>query len=77
LGEDSEIPDDLIKPFADNRSEILHLELNEKVKFFVNDQSIRHAIEKHGLLTLARILDNKIGHPIPYAKKSRQMISEL
>jgi hypothetical protein len=30
----------------------------------MNDQSIRHAIEKHGLLTLARILDNKISHSI-------------
>jgi hypothetical protein len=77
LGEDSEKPDDLIKPFTDNLSEILQLVLNDKMKFFVNDQSIRHAIEKHDLLTLTRILDNKIGHPIPYAKKSRQMICEL
>jgi hypothetical protein len=34
LGKESEMPDDLTKPFIDNLSEIFHLELNEKKQFF-------------------------------------------
>jgi hypothetical protein len=33
LREESEMPDDLTKPFPDNLSEILHFELNEKNAF--------------------------------------------
>ncbi|MDR0740897.1 MAG: hypothetical protein LBF34_04275 [Puniceicoccales bacterium] len=64
LGENSEIPDDLIKLFTDNFYMILHLETDVKMKCFATDQSIRYAIKNHDLPTLARILDNKIGNPV-------------
>ncbi|MDR2372317.1 MAG: hypothetical protein LBD60_04180 [Puniceicoccales bacterium] len=64
LGENSEIPDDLIKLFTDNFFMILHFETDVKMKYFATDQSIRYAIKNHDLPTLARILDNEIGNPV-------------
>jgi hypothetical protein len=73
LGENSEIPDDLIKPFTDNFLMILHSEMDTKMKCFVVDQSIRFAIKNRDLLTLTQILDNEIGNPIREEIKANGM----
>jgi hypothetical protein len=73
LGEDSEIPNALIKLFTDNLLMILHLETDAKMKFFVIDQSVRYAIRNHDLPMLARILDNEIGNPIRQKIRAKGM----
>jgi hypothetical protein len=72
-GEDSEIPDALMSLFTGHLFEILYLELNEKMKCFATDQSIRFAIKNHDLSMLARILDHEIGGPIRKEIKANGM----